>query len=186
MKTHILPALKMSLVCLLFFSGVYTGIVWLLAQVSPNHGQGEVVKHNGKVVGYAHIGQAFTKPEYFQSRPSAVNYNAAGSGGSNKGPANNEYLAAVEARVDTFLAHNPAIARRNVPIELVTASASGLDPDLSPAAANVQVPRIAALRNINEQALYKLVESHTERPPFGPAHINLLNLNIALNQIPTK
>jgi len=176
----------MSLICLLFFSGVYTGIVWLIAQVSPNHGRGEVVMHNGKVVGYAHIGQAFTQPEYFQSRPSAVDYNAAGSGGSNKGPTNDDYLAVVEARVDTFLAHNPAIAKRNVPIELVTASASGLDPDLSPAAANVQVPRIAMLRKVSEEALYKLVESFTETPWMGPAHVNVLQLNIALDGLKTE
>jgi len=186
MKTHILPALKMSFICLLFFSGVYTGIVWLIAQASPNHGRGEVVTHNGKTVGYTLIGQAFTRPEYFQSRPSAVGYNAAGSGGSNKGPTNDDYLAVIEARIDTFLIHNPTIAKRNVPIELVTASASGLDPDLSPAAANVQVPRIAVLRKVSEEALYKLVGSYTERPWMGPAHVNVLELNIALDELKTE
>jgi len=185
MKTHILPALKMSLICLLFFSGVYTGIVWLIAQISPNHGNGELVMHNGKVVGYAHIGQAFTRPEYFQSRPSAVDYNAAGSGGSNKGPSNEDHLAAVEARVDTFLVHNPSVVKRDVPVELVTASASGLEPDLSPAAARVQVPRVAELRKVSEEALYKLVDNYTEHPWFGPAHINLLELNIALDGLST-
>jgi len=183
MKTHILPALKLTVVCLIFFGILYTGTVWLMAQAAPNQGNGELVVHNGNVVGYAHMGQAFTQPEYFQSRPSAVNYNAAGSGGSNKGPTNEDHLTTVQARIDTFLLHNPDVTKREVPIELVTASASGLDPHLSPAAARVQVPRVAAVRKLDETALYKLVDSYTETPILGPAHINLLQLNLALDNL---
>lgn len=183
MKTHILSGIKLTLFSLVFFSAIYTGIVWAMAQVAPNRGRGEVVTHNGSVVGYARIGQSFTADNYFQSRPSAVDYNAAGSGGSNKGPSNEEYLAVIESRIDTFLIHNPMVLRSEVPIELVTASASGLDPDLSPAAAKVQVPRIASLRKIQEDALFRLIESYTETPWFGPAHVNVLALNLALDKV---
>lgn len=182
MKAHILPALKLTLICIVFFSVIYTGIVWAMAQAAPNRGGGEVVTYNGKVVGYARIGQAFTADRYFQSRPSAVDYNAAGSGGSNKGPSNDDHLDAVETRIDTFLIHNPMILKSEIPVELVTASASGLDPDLSPAAAHVQVPRIAALHGLREDVLYKLIDSYTEVPWLGPKHVNVLQLNLALDQ----
>ena len=88
--------------------------------------------YNGKVVGYANIGQRFTDDKYFWSRPSAVAYNAAGSGGSNKGPCNPDYLKDVQAHIDSFLAHNPGVRAADIPAELVTYSGSGLDPDLSP------------------------------------------------------
>ncbi len=139
---------------------------------------------NGKVVGYAAIGQKFTDDKYFWSRPSAVDYNAAGSGGSNKGPTNPDYLKQVQDRIDTFLAHNPGVRKEEIPAELVTASGSGQDPDLSPAAAKIQVKRIAAIRKIDESKLYALVDQHTEGPLLGflgPSKVNVLKLNIALD-----
>ncbi|MFN8321470.1 MAG: K(+)-transporting ATPase subunit C [Chitinophagales bacterium] len=187
MKTNLLPALRLTLVCILFFSGVYSAIVWGMAlAIAPNGGKGETVQVNGKTVGYALIGQKFTDDKYFWSRPSAVDYNAASSCGSNKGPSNPDYLALVQARLDTFLAHNLTIAKQDVPAELITASGSGLDPDLSPKAALIQVERIAKLRNISKQKLVDLVNSKTQKPVLGlmgTAHVNILQLNIALDNL---
>ena len=112
------------------FAVIYPPIIWVAAQAAPNNGKGEVATVNGKVVGYANEGQNFTDAKYFWSRPSAVTYNAAGSGGSNKGPNNPDYLQVVKDRLDTFLVHNPTVKKEQVPVELVTASGSGLDPHL--------------------------------------------------------
>lgn len=184
MKSNIFPALRLTLVCILFFSGFYTLAVWVTAlAVAPNKGKGETVTVNGHVVGYKLIGQKFTDDKYFWSRPSAVDYNAAGSCGSNKGPSNPDYLAQVQARIDTFLVHNPTVKKSDIPSELITASGSGLDPDLSPEAARAQVNRIAASRNINKQKLDDLINANTVKPFLGPAKINVLQLNIALNNL---
>ncbi|PSL30415.1 K(+)-transporting ATPase subunit C [Dyadobacter jiangsuensis] len=185
MKQHILPAVRLTIVTLIFFSGVYTLVVLGVAQLFPNHGKGEVIEQNGKRY-YANIGQSFTDDKYFNSRPSAVGYNAAGSGGSNKGPSNEEYLGVVQARIDTFLVHNPGVQKTDIPVELVTASGSGLDPDISEKAALVQVERIAKVRNVPAQKLQQLVKEHISGPlmgMFGPAKINVLKLNLALDQL---
>ena len=186
MRQHILPALKLTLFCVLFFVGVYTILILFIAQAAPNKGRGETVSANGRIVGYALEGQSFTRDNYFWGRPSAVAYNAAGSGGSNKGPSNPDYLKDVQARIDSFLAHNPKVNKQDIPAELVTYSGSGLDPDISPAGARVQVARIAAARNVPAQRLEELVAAHTEKPLlglFGPAKLNVLSLNIALDNL---
>lgn len=187
MKTNIFPAIKLTVICILFFSGFYTMVVWGMALVvAPNNGKGETVQVNGKTVGYALIGQKFTDDKYFWSRPSAVDYNAAGSCGSNKGPSNPDYLAVVQGRLDTFLVHNPGVKKEDVSSELVTASGSGLDPDLSHKAASVQIARIAKLRNLSEEKLTALVNSNTQKPwlgLFGPSKINVLQLNIELDNL---
>jgi len=185
MKTNLFPAIKLTAVTLVFFAGVYTAIIWGVAQFSPNQGSGEIITQNGKKY-YANVGQTFTEDKYFNSRPSAVGYNAAGSGGSNKGPSNPEYLAAVQARIDTFLVHNPEVKKQDIPVELVTASGSGLDPDISADAALVQLKRIAKTRNISESNLKQLIDQHTESPllgMLGPSKINVLKLNMALDGI---
>jgi K+-transporting ATPase ATPase C chain len=136
--------------------------------------------------GYANIGQAFTADQYFWSRPSAVGYNASGSGASNKGATNADYLAQVQDRIDSFMVHNPSIKKSHIPVELVTASGSGLDPHISPKAALVQVPRIASVRNLSEDVIRALVTEYTEQPQlgmFGPSQVNVLKINIALDQL---
>ncbi|MGB4775909.1 MAG: K(+)-transporting ATPase subunit C [Daejeonella sp.] len=183
MKTHLLPAIKLTLICLILFAIVYPLLIWTIAQTAPNKGKGVTILRNGKVIGYKRIGQAFTQDKYFNSRPSAVAYNAAGSGGSNKGPSNPEYLKEVQARIDTFLVHNPSVKKNQVPSELVTASGSGLDPHLSPSGAKVQINRIARIRNIDKRTLENLVDKHTERPFLGPEVVNLLELNLALDEL---
>src|SRR6478609_4217495 len=186
MKRYILPSIKLTLVLLIICSVIYPLLIAAVGKLTPGGGDGETVKVNGKVVGYAIVGQKFTDDKYFWSRPSAVDYNAAGSAGSNKGPSNPDYLQTVQDRIDTFLVHNPGVKKEDIPAELVTASGSGLDPDLSPAAAKVQVKRIAALRNIDETRLNSLVDEHTDGPLLGllgPSKVNVLKLNIALDEL---
>ena len=131
MKKYLLPSLKLTLVCIIICSVLYPLFIAGVAKLSPGGGKGETLLVNGKVVGYANIGQKFTADKYFNSRPSAVDYNAAGSAGSNKGPSNPDYLKQVQDRIDSFLVHNPSIKKEQIPSELVTASGSGLDPDIS-------------------------------------------------------
>ncbi|MEP6674852.1 MAG: K(+)-transporting ATPase subunit C [Ferruginibacter sp.] len=185
MKTNLLPAIRLTIFCLLFFSGFYTIIMLGIAQLAPNHGKGEIISQNGKSY-YANIGQKFTDDKYFYSRPSAVDYNAAAAGGSNKGPSNPEYLLQVQARTDSFLVHNPGVSKSEIPSDLVTASGGGLDPNISVQAANVQVKRIASIRGIATENIQQLILINTERPlarMFGPAKINVLKLNLALDNL---
>lgn len=185
MKSNILPAIKLTLLSAVLFSGIYTLAVYSIAQLAPNKGKGEIIMHNGNTF-YNNIGQKFTDDKYFWSRPSAVAYNAAGSGGSNKGPSNPNYLVEVESRIDTFLIHNPDITKSEIPSDLVTASGSGLDPHISVQAANVQVKRIAKLRGIAAANIQQLIISNTEEPLlglFGTERINVLKLNIALDNL---
>lgn len=186
MKTHLASAIRLTLIMLVLLAVIYPLLIAAISRLAPGGGKGEVVLANGKVVGYARIGQSFTEDRYFNSRPSAVDYNAAGSGGSNKGPSNPDYLKTVEARIDTFLVHNPGIHKSHIPAELVTASGSGLDPDLSPQGAKIQVARIARIRGISTDRLNQLVDNQTEVPflgLFGPAKINVLHLNLALDAL---
>jgi len=192
MKTNILQGTMLTLCCIVFFCGVYTAAVWGIAQFAPNSGQGEIISYKipgGSVkYGYANVGQSFTADKYFWSRPSAANYNAAASAGSNKGPSNPDYLKQVKAATDTFLVHNPSVKKSELPAEMVTASGSGLDPHISPGAAMIQVERIAKVRNIRVQVLKLLVNKHIEKPllgMFGPERINVLKLNIALDNLTT-
>lgn len=183
MRAHIAPALRLSLALIAVFVILYSLIVWAIAQLAPNAGKGELIRQNGRTY-YANIGQSFTDDRYFYSRPSAVGYNAAGSAGSNKGPSNPDYLALVQARLDTFLVHNPGVTRRQVPADLLTASASGLDPHISVAGAEVQIARIARLRGLEVARLRELVEASTEGPLLGflgPRRVHVLKLNLALD-----
>jgi K+-transporting ATPase ATPase C chain len=186
MKTYFLPALKLTIILLVLLSGLYPLVIAGIGKFTPGHGDGETVMYKGRIVGYAHIGQKFTKDQYFWSRPSAANYQADASAGSNKGPFNPDYLKDVEKRIDTFLVHNPTVKRAEIPAELVTASGSGLDPDLSPAGAKVQVARIAKVRNLSVEQVNKIIDDHTELPLlglFGPSKVNVLKLNVALDEL---
>lgn len=185
MKQQILPAIKLTILSILLLVVAYSGIVWGMAQFASNNGKGEILQHNGKIY-YSNIGQTFDDDKYFWSRPSAVDYNAAGSGGSNKAPSNKAYLQLVQARIDSFLVHNPEVKESEIPVDLVTASASGLDPHISVQAAKVQVKRIAKIRGIAAGNLQQLIVSNIEKPflgLFGPERINVLKLNIALDNL---
>ena len=183
MKSYLLPAIKMTLVMLVLCGGIYFGLVTLIGKLAPGGGKGETLLSKGKVVGYENIGQQFTEDKYFWGRPSAVNYNAAGSAGSNKGPSNPDYLGTVQARIDSFLAHNPGVKKADIPAELVTASGSGLDPHISPEAASIQVARVARARNIDPKKILDLIATHTTSYLLAPDVVNVLALNIALDNI---
>jgi K+-transporting ATPase ATPase C chain len=183
MKTNILPAVRLTLVSVFVLLVLYPLLILGIAQLAPAKGEGEKVIVDNKTVGYKLEGQAFSSDQYFWSRPSAVSYNAAGSAGSNKGPSNPDYLAEVQARIDTFLIHHPGIKKEEIPSELVTSSGSGLDPDISPAAALIQAKRVAAARKISESKVIALIDQHTQKPLMGMQAVNVLALNLALDKL---
>lgn len=186
MKNYFISGIKITLVTVVIFGVLYPLLITAISMViSPDGGRGEEITVDGRVVGFELIGQKFEDDRYFNSRPSAVDYNAAGTGGSNKGPTNPEYLAQVQARIDTFLVHNPGVHKSEIPVDLITASGGGLDPHISPASASVQISRIARVRGIDEDTLTRLVNKHTEGPALGmgPARIHVLRLNLALDKL---
>lgn len=168
--------------------GLYPLVVTLLAQAAfPRQTAGSMIGVNGKAVGSDLIGQPFTKPGYFWGRPSAtspVPYNAAASGGSNLGPTNPDLTKAVGERVEALKKADPDLGP--VPVELVTASGSGLDPHISPAAAEVQVRRVAKARGLPEERVRELVARHTEGRQLGllgEPRVHVLRLNLDLDAL---
>ena len=185
MKT-IFSLLKLTVFTLILFAVIYPLAIYGIAQIAPNQGKGETISVNGKVVGYQKIGQKFDKSNYFWGRPSAVDYNAAGSAGSNKGPSNTEYLALVQKRIDTLLLVHPYLKKSDIPADMVTASGSGLDPNVSPQGALIQVKRIAKERHLDEAKVKALVESKINSAVVGPETVNVLELNVALDELSKK
>ena len=164
---------------------MYPAIIWGIAQIGPNKGEGITIKGNKGNYYYENIGQKFSDDKYFWSRPSAVAYNAAGSGGSNKGPDNPDYLVTVQAAIDSFMVHNPGINKADIPSDMVTASGSGLDPHISVEGAEVQVARIAKVRGLDKNKVEALVKAHIDGPMWGmgPERVNVLKLNIDLDNL---
>ena len=187
MLTHIRAAI-VSLVLFTVVTGVaYPVLVTVIAQlVFPNQANGSLIVKDGKGLGSRLIGQPFDDPKYFWSRPSATTpfaYNAGSSSGSNLSPTNPDLVKAVQGRVDALRAADPD-SKAPVPVDLVTASASGLDPHISPAAALYQVHRVAKVRKLDEAAVQQLVEQHTEGRwlgLLGEPRVNVLELNLALD-----
>ena len=189
MKEHIRPAFMMLLILTVLTGLVYPLAVTGLAQLFfPEQANGSLIVRDGRVIGSKLIGQYFDKPEYFWSRPSATSpfpYNAAASSGSNLGPTNPALLDAVKARVAALRAVDPG-NDSPVPVDLVTASGSGLDPHISPAAALYQVKRVARARGLDESTVQALVTQHTEGRQFGllgERRVNVLKLNLALDAL---
>jgi len=192
MKDQIRSALTMLIVLTVLTGLIYPLAVTGLAQVFfPEQANGSLIVREGKVIGSKLIGQHFDKPEYFWSRPSATApfpYNAAASAGSNLGPTNPVLLKAVKARVVALRAADPG-NELPIPVDLVTASGSGLDPHISPAAASYQVKRVAHARSLDENSVLALVSKHTEGRQFGvlgEQRVNVLMLNLALDALPTE
>lgn len=183
MKKNLLISVKMTGVMIILCAGLYPLLIAGIGKATPGGGKGKTVSVNGKVVGYENVGQKFSEDKYFWGRPSAVDYNAAGSAGSNKGPSNPDYLQIVKDRIDSFLVHNPGVMREEIPADLVTASGSGLDPHISPASAYVQVKRIASIRNLPEEKVRALAEQYVEKTILGPYVVNVLKLNIGLDSL---
>ena len=181
MKKNLLIAVWFTLVTTLIFGLIYPLAITGLSQVLfHDRANGQLVERNGRVVGSRIIGQAFTGPGYFHSRPSAAGsgYDAAASSGSNLGPTNRALLDRVKGDVQKLQSENPSSP---IPIDLVTASGSGLDPEISPAAAEFQIPRVARERNMNETEVRALVAKHTLGRQFGvlgEPRVNVLELNL--------
>src|SRR6266852_3639587 len=177
-------AAVVSLILLSLVTGVaYPAIVTAIAQIAfPRQANGSLIVKDGKVVGSELIGQPFDDPKYFWGRPSATTpfgYNAGSSSGSNQSPTNPELIKAVQARVDALRAADPGNTAP-VPVDLVTASGSGLDPHISPAAALYQAPRVARARKLDPGSVRQLVEQHTQGRlfgVFGESRVNVLELN---------
>jgi potassium-transporting ATPase KdpC subunit len=192
MLKELKPAFVM-LVALTALTGVaYPLLVTGIAQgVFPEAANGSLIERDGKMVGSELVGQSFTDPKYFWGRPSATGplpYNAAASSGSNQGPLNPALEEAVKGRIAALKAADPA-QTAPIPVDLVTASGSGLDPHISPAAAAWQAPRIARLRGLALDRVQTLIEKHTEGRQFGvlgEARVNVLQLNLALDSVAGK
>ncbi|WP_367155950.1 potassium-transporting ATPase subunit KdpC [Methylomonas sp. HYX-M1] len=190
MSNYLRPAALMLLLLTLATGVVYPALVTLVAQtVFAEQANGSLIKNSqGEVVGSSLIGQSFSDPQYFWSRPSATAnypYNAAASGGSNLGPTNPALSEAVAARIRALKDVDPG-NHLPIPVDLVTASASGLDPHISPAAAQYQVQRIAKRRKIDESKIRELIAAHSEGRQwgvFGEPRVNVLQLNLALDRV---
>jgi potassium-transporting ATPase KdpC subunit len=175
-----------TVVTMLLLGGVYHAVLWGVGRVLfPKQAEGSLIRRaDGTVVGSRLIAQKFTKPEYFQPRPSAVDYNAASTGGSNLGPSNPDHLKAVQERLDAVTALE-GVAPGQVPSEMVTASGAGLDPHIPKAAAELQAARVAAARGVPVERVLELVRGHIDPPTFGflgRARVNVLELNLALDE----
>ena len=186
---NFLKDIKLHFSTLILFGLMFPLLIWIIGLVFPNQSNGLPIYNDGKLIGFENIGQKFYSDRYFWGRPSAVDYNAASTGGSNKSTTNPEYLEEVEKRIKDFLKRNPDVKRDQIPSDLVTASGSGIDPDISPQAAFIQVPRIAKARKVDKVAIEQLIVRHMEKPLFhlfGPSKVNVLKLNIALDELKKK
>ncbi|MDG4555085.1 MAG: potassium-transporting ATPase subunit KdpC [Candidatus Competibacter sp.] len=192
MKTLIRPAITLFVLLSAITGLIYPLLVTGIGQaLFPEQAAGSLIERDGKRVGSRLIGQNFTDPTYFWGRPSATGpypNNAAASGGSNLGPLNPALKEAVESRVKALREADPGNTQP-APVDLVTASASGLDPHISPAAAEYQVARVARLRGLTSEAVQNLMDRHTEDRQwgiFGEPRVNVLELNLALDRLPSE
>jgi K+-transporting ATPase ATPase C chain len=186
MKRNILTSIWFTLVTTVIFGVIYPLVVTGMAQLLfHDRANGQLIERGGKLVGSRIIGQAFTGPGYFHPRPSAAGtgYDATASGGSNLAPTNKNLIERVKGDIQKFHAENP---NAPVPVDLVTTSGSGLDPDISPEAAQFQVPRVAHARNLTHDDLYALVQKHTKGRDLGflgEPRVNILELNLELDSL---
>lgn len=188
MKKNLITSVLMTIATTVLLGIIYPLVVTGLAQVLfPRQANGQLIEAKGKVIGSRIIGQAFTGPGYFHGRPSAVNYDAANSNGSQWGPTNQKLIDRVKSDVATLQAENPGMP---VPIDLVTASASGLDPAITPAAAEFELPRVAKERGTSVEQMRALVARYTEHRQLGflgEPGVNVLEINLELDErFPTK
>lgn len=189
MEKNLLTAIWFTLVTTVIFGVIYPLAVTGLAQMLfHNRANGQLIEKDGKLVGSRIIGQAFTGSGYFHPRPSAAGtgYDATASGGSNLAPTNKNLIERVKADVQKLQAENP---NTPIPVDMVTTSGSGLDPDISPESAAFQIPRVAHSRNMNQEALHALVQKHTRRRDLGflgEPRVNVLELNLELDSLPNS
>ena len=187
LRKQILPAIMMTLVLCVVTGFVYPGVVTGLAQLLfPRQANGSLVTVNGRVVGSSLIGQTFTRPEYFHARPSAAGngYDATASSGTNKGPTDRKLADTLIAQAVDSVVKDDGARKGAIPSDMVTSSASGLDPHISPANAYLQVGRVARSRGIDSAAVRALLDRHVEGRQFGffgEPRVNVLLLNIAVD-----
>jgi K+-transporting ATPase ATPase C chain len=187
LRKQLRPALLMTLVLCVITGAIYPGVITGLAQILfPRQANGSIVTVNGKVVGSALIGQTFTRPEYFHSRPSAAGngYDPTASGGTNKGPTDRKLADTLIAQAVDSAVKNDGVVKGAIPSDMVTSSGSGLDPDISPANAYLQVARVAHARGADSAKVRTLVDAHVQGRQFGffgEPRVNVLLLNIALD-----
>ncbi len=186
MKKNLSIAIRMTIATTILLGLIYPLVVTGIAHLAfPYQANGELIQRNGVVIGSKLIGQEFSTAGYFHSRPSVAGtgYDAANSNGSQLGPTNRKLIDVVEARVAALRRTNP---RTPVPVDLVTSSASGLDPDITPAAAEFQIPRVARERGISQEAVELLVRRYTQQRQWGflgEPRVNVLELNLALDRL---
>jgi K+-transporting ATPase ATPase C chain len=183
-------ACKMTIVLTLLTGILYPiAIVGLAHLLLPKQAEGSLIARDGRVIGSALLGQNFASPAYFHPRPSAAGdkgYDAANSSGSNLGPTNKTLIDTVRARVSTLREHEPGINHGDIPVDLVTSSGSGLDPEITPAAAEIQVARVAKARGLTEDAVRSMIRTHTRGRVLGilgEPGVNVLQLNLALDEL---
>jgi potassium-transporting ATPase KdpC subunit len=185
MLKEVRQAIAFTLVTMVILGGGYHVVLWAIGRAACTaQAEGSLIRlPDGTVVGSRLIAQKFTRPEYFRPRPSAVDYNAASTGGSNYGPSNPDHLKAVRERLDA-ITRDEQVPTSAVPSEMVTASGGGLDPHIPPAAAILQARRVAAARDVPVDRIRDLIRTHTEPPVWGflgRARVNVLELNLALD-----
>lgn len=189
MKKNILTAIWFTLVTTVIFGVIYPLVATGMAQLFfHDRANGQLIERNGKLVGSRIIGQAFTGSGYFHSRPSSAGtgYDPMASGGSNLAPTNKNLIERVKADVQKLHAENPGAP---IPVDMVTTSGSGLDPDISPEAAEFQIPRVAHSRNMKQEDVHALVQKHTRRRELGflgEPSVNVLELNLELDSLPNS
>jgi K+-transporting ATPase ATPase C chain len=186
MFNEIKQAILFTVVTMVLLGGVYHVVLWGIGRtVFSTQAEGSLIRRpDGTIVGSSLIGQKFTRPEYFQPRPSAVDYNAASTGGSNYGPSNPDHLKLVQERLDA-ITNQEGVTPAQVPSEMVTASGGGVDPHIPPNGADLQAARVAASRKVDVSRVRELIAAHTEAPTFGffgRARVNVLELNLALDE----
>src|SRR5580698_7640088 len=189
MKKHLITSFLMTIATTVLLGLIYPLVVYGLAQVLfRDKANGQIIQRNGEAVGSRIIAQPFTSPKYFHPRPSAAGngYDAANSGGTNLAPTNQKLMDRIQAAAKSLHEENPA---QPIPVDLITTSASGLDPEISPAAAEFQIPRIARERGLPEATVRDLVQKHTAQRDLGllgEARVNVLELNLALDDVAPK
>jgi potassium-transporting ATPase KdpC subunit len=186
MVQELKQAFRFTIVTMVLLGGGYHVALWAIGRVAfPAQAEGSLIRRaDGAVVGSRLIAQKFTRPEYFQPRPSGVDYNAASTGGTNYAPSNPDHLAAIQERLDAVMKQE-GVRAGHVPSEMVTASGAGLDPHIPPNAAELQAARVASARAVPAERVRELIRVHTDGPTLGllgRARVNVLELNLALDE----
>ncbi|MCL5985520.1 MAG: potassium-transporting ATPase subunit KdpC [Actinobacteria bacterium] len=192
MWKHTKIALKLSFITLLILGLFYPLVITGLAQIFfPRQANGSLIKKEGQIIGSELIGQQFTQPKYFHPRPSAAGngYDASASGGSNFGPTNKNYIGEIKNSILSITKENSSLVNGEIPIDMLTASASGLDPDISLANAYAQVPRVAEARGMSEESIIRIINSciiDRQFRIFGEPRVNVLKINLMLDNLNRK